>query len=66
MHEIYTCKYFAIWSKYTHESKSIFTVRSHVNSVHIRILKGAHTDMYRLLITAAILFVNWSCTCVVS
>ena len=66
----YTCKYFAIYSKYTHVSKSIFTLRSHANSVHISILKGTHTcctvDMYRLLMTAAILFVHWSCTWVVS
>ena len=31
MHTIYTCKYFAIWSKYTHISKSIFNLRSHAN-----------------------------------
>ena len=34
MHKIYTCKYFVIWRKYTHVSK----MRSHANSVHIRIL----------------------------
>ena len=39
MHKIYTCKYFAIWSKYTHISKSISNLRSHANSVHIGILK---------------------------
>ena len=39
MHKIYTCKYFAIWSNYTHVSKSIFNLRSHANSVHISILK---------------------------
>ena len=70
MDKIYTCKYFAIWSKYTHVSKSIFTLRSHANSVHIIIFKGTHTcftaDMYMLLMTAAILFVNWSCIWVVS
>ena len=31
MHKIYTCKYFAIWSKYTQVSKSIFNLRSHAN-----------------------------------
>ena len=58
MHKIYTCKYFAIYSKYTQVSKSIFNLRSHANSVHISILKGTHTcctaDMYRLLMTTAI------------
>ena len=43
MHKIYTCKYFAIWNKYTHICKSILTLRSHANSVHISILKGTHT-----------------------
>ena len=43
MHKIYTCKYIAIWSKFTHISKSIFNLRSHANSVHISILKGTHT-----------------------
>ena len=66
MHKIYTCQYFAIWSKYTYVSKSIFTLRAHANSVHISTLKGIHTcctaDMYRLLMTAAILVVHWSCT----
>ena len=66
MHKIYTCKYFASWSKHTHVSKSIFNLRSHANSVHISILKGTHTcctaGMYRLLMTAAMLFVHWSCT----
>ena len=66
MHKIYTCKYFASWSKHTHVSKSIFNPRSHANSVHISILKGTRTcctaGMYRLLMTAAILFVHWSCT----
>ena len=56
MHKIYTCKYFALWSKYTHVSKRIITLCSHANSVHISILKGTHTcctaDMYRLLMTA--------------
>ena len=33
-----TCKYFAIWSKYAHVSKGIFTLRSHAYSVHISIL----------------------------
>ena len=70
MHKIYTCKYFASWSKHTHVSKSIFNLRSHANSVHISILKGTRTcctaGMYRLLMTAAILFVHWSCTRVVS
>ena len=51
MHKIYTCKYFASWSKDTHVSKSKFTLRSNANSVHIGILKGTHTcctaDMYR-------------------
>ena len=42
MHKIYTCKYFGIWSKYILVSKSIFTLRSHANSVHICILK-VHT-----------------------
>ena len=42
MHKIYTCKYFASWSKHTHVSKSIFNLRSHANSVHISILK-VHT-----------------------
>ena len=53
MHKIYTCKYFAVWSKCTHVSKSIFNLRSHANSVHISILKGTHTcytaDMYRAI-----------------
>ena len=66
MHKIYTCKYFASWSKHTHVSKSIFNLRSHANSVHISILKGTRTccsaGMYRLLMTAAILIVHWSCT----
>ena len=57
MYKIYTCKYFASWSKHTHVSKSIYNLRSHANSVHISILKGTHTcctaDMYRLLMTAA-------------
>ena len=56
MHKIYTCKYFASWSKHTHVSKSIFNLRSHANSVHISILKGTRTcctaDMYGLLMTA--------------
>ena len=55
MHKIYTCKYFAIWNKYTHISKSIFTLCSQANSVRISILLGAHTcyrpvDTFRLLI----------------
>ena len=62
MHKIYTCKYFASWSKHTHVSKSIFNLRSHANSVHISILKGTHTccttGMYRLLMTAAMLLVH--------
>ena len=29
MHKIYTFKYFAIWSKYTHVNKRMFTLRSH-------------------------------------
>ena len=66
MHKIYTCKYFASWSKNTHVSKSIFNLRSHANSVHISILKGTRTcctaSMYKLLIAAAMLFVHWSCT----
>ena len=66
MHKIYTCKYFAIWSKYTNTSKSIFTLHSHANSVHISILKGTNTcctvDTYRLLKTAVILLMHWSCT----
>ena len=61
MHKIYTCKYFASWSKHTHVSKSIFNLRSHANSVHISILKGTRTcctaGMYKLLMAAAILFV---------
>ena len=70
MHKIYTFKYFAIWSKYTHVSKIIVTLRSHANSVHLNILKGSHAcctaDMCRLLMTAAILFVQWPCTWVAS
>ena len=66
MHKIYTCKYFASWSKHTHVSKNIFNLRSHANSVHISILKGTPTcctaDMYILLMTAAILIVHCSCT----
>ena len=54
MHKIYTCKYFAIWSKYTHISKSIFNLRSHAYSVHISILKVTLDQltaaMYRLLV----------------
>ena len=61
MHKIYTCKYCVSWSKHTHVSKSTFNLRSHANSVHISILKGTYTsctaDMYRLLMTAAMLFV---------
>ena len=49
-----------------HVSKSLFNLRSHANNVHISILKGTHTcctaGMYRLLMTAAMLFVHWSCT----
>ena len=64
MHKIYTSKYFALWSKYTHVGKSIFTMRSHAYSLQISISKGTHTcctaDMYRLLMTAAILFVHLS------
>ena len=66
MHKIYTCQYFASWSKHTHVSKSIFNLRSHANSVHISILKGTRTyctaGMYNRLMAAAILFVHWSCT----
>ena len=43
MHKIYTCKYFDLWSKFTHVSKSMFNLRSHANSVHISNLKGTHT-----------------------
>ena len=43
MQKIYTCKYFAIWSKHTHVCESIFTLRSHANYVQIGILKGTHT-----------------------
>ena len=53
MHKNYTCKYFAIWSKYTHISKSIFNLRSHANSVHISIFKVAldqSAAMYRLVV----------------
>ena len=46
MRKIYTCKYFAIWSKFTHISKSIFNLRSHANSVHISILKVTLDQMY--------------------
>ena len=46
MHKIYTCKYFAIWSKYTHISKSIFNLRSHANSVHISISKVTLDQLY--------------------
>ena len=46
MHKIYTCKYFAIWSKYAHISKSIFNLRSHANSVHISILKVTLDQLY--------------------
>ena len=66
MPKIYTCKYFASWSKHTHVSKNIFNLRSHANSVHISIFKGTRTcctaEMYKLLMAAAILFVHWSCT----
>ena len=66
MHKIYTCKHFALWIKYIHISKSIFNLRSHANSVHMSILKGTHTcctaGVCRLLMTAAMLFVHWSCT----
>ena len=66
MHNIYTCKYFASWSKHTHVSKRVFNLRSHAYSVHISILKGTYTcctaGMYRLLMTTAMLFVHWSCT----
>ena len=68
MHKIYTC--ILLYGANTHVSKSIFTLRSHANSVHISILKGTNrcctADMYRLLMAAAILFVNWSCTWFVS
>ena len=40
MHKIYTCKYFASWSKYTHIGKSIFTLCSYANSVHISTVKS--------------------------
>ena len=46
MHKIYTCKYFAIWSKYTHMSKSIFNLRSHANSVNISILQVTLDQLY--------------------
>ena len=46
MHRIYTCKYFAIWSKCTHISKRIFNLRSHANSVHISILKVTLDQLY--------------------
>ena len=46
MHKIYTCNYFAIRSKYTHISKSIFNLRSHANSVHISILKVTLDQLY--------------------
>ena len=46
MHKIYTCKYFATWSKYKHISKSIFNLRSHANSVHISILKITLDQLY--------------------
>ena len=46
MHKIYTCKYFAIWSKYAHISKSIFNLCSHANSVHISILKVTLDQLY--------------------
>ena len=46
MHKIYTCKYFAIWSKYTRISKSIFNLRSHANSVYISILKDTLDQLY--------------------
>ena len=46
MHKINTCKYFTIWSKYTHISKSIFNLRSHANSVHISILKVTLNQLY--------------------
>ena len=70
MHRIYTCKYFAIWSKYTHISKSIFNLRSHAYSVHISILKVTLDQLYfdsshvqtvsrKTDATAAILFVYW-------
>ena len=70
MHKIYTCKHFAIWSKYTHISKSIFNLRSHANSVHISILKVTLDQLYfdsshvqtvslKTEATAAILFVYW-------
>ena len=70
MHKIYTCNYFAIWSKYTHISKSIFNLRSYANSVHISILKvtldqlyfdsgHVHTVSWKTEATAAILFVYW-------
>ena len=46
MHKIYTRKYFAIWGKYIHVSKSIFTLCSHVNSAYTSILKE-HTPIYK-------------------
>ena len=46
MHKIYTFKYFAIWSKYTHISKRIFNLRSHANSVHISILEVTLDQLY--------------------
>ena len=59
---IYTCKYFALWSKYTHVSKSIFTLCSLlvVSTYKCKYFKEYNTcctaDMYRLLMIAAICY----------
>ena len=59
-------KYFSSWSKYTHVIKSIFTLCSHANSVHMSDLKGTALVVQQtrteILMTAAMLFVHWSCT----
>ena len=58
VYKIYTCKHFASWSKYTHVSKSIFTLRSRANNVNISILKDTRTcctaDMYKLYVICAL------------
>ena len=66
MHKIYTCKYFAIWSKYTHISKSIFNLRSHAKSVHISIL---NVNLDQLFFDRPCTFVTYTeghpCICMV-
>ena len=60
MHKIDTCEYFTIWSKYIHVSKSIFTLRSHANRVHMVFFIN-YTELLqpKYILT---LFLHWYCT----